>query len=41
MTMADISTMAAFLRPMYCEKTPSGKRMKAPARVGTETMRPI
>ena len=34
MTMADISTMAAFFRPMYCERTPSGKRMSAPASVG-------
>ena len=41
MMMADISKTAAFLRPMYCEMTPRGKRMKAPARVGTETMRPI
>src|SRR6516165_2675901 len=40
-TIADISTMAAFLRPMYCESTPRGKRIKAPASVGTETIRPI
>ena len=38
--MHDISTMAAFFLPMYCESTLSGKRMSAPASVGMETMRP-
>ena len=33
-----ISTSAAFLRPMYCESTPSGKRINAPASVGSEIM---
>src|SRR4051812_31740538 len=36
-----ISTIAAFLRPMYCDSTPSGKRISAPARMGTETMKPF
>ena len=36
--MQDISTSAAFLRPMYCESTPSGKRISAPASVGSEIM---
>src|ERR1700710_165746 len=36
-----ISTMAAFLRPMYCESTPSGNRISAPAMIGTETMKPF
>ena len=36
-----ISTIAAFLRPMYCASTPSGKRISAPARIGTETMKPF
>ncbi len=39
--MADISTIAAFFLPMYCERTPSGKRMNAPASVGTETIKAI
>ena len=33
--------MAAFLRPMYCDSTPSGKRISAPARIGTDTMKPF
>jgi hypothetical protein len=40
-TIADISTMAAFFRPMYWERTPNGKRMRAPASVGIETIKPI
>jgi len=36
-----ISTIAAFLRPMYCDSTPSGKRISAPARIGTDTMKPF
>ena len=36
-----ISTMAAFLRPMYCDSTPSGKRISAPAMIGTDTMKPF
>lgn len=36
-----ISTIAAFLRPMYCDSTPSGKRISAPARIGTEIMKPF
>ena len=34
--MHDISTSAAFLRPMYCDITPSGNRIRAPAKVGSE-----
>ena len=26
---------------MYCDSTPSGKRISAPARIGTDTMRPF
>ena len=26
---------------MYCASTPSGKRISAPARIGTETMKPF
>ena len=37
--MQNISTSAAFLRPMYCDITPSGKRISAPARVGSEIMK--
>ncbi len=37
--MQDISTRAAFLRPMYCDSTPSGKRINAPAMVGSEIMK--
>ncbi len=40
-SIIDISTMAAFLRPMYCDRMPSGKRMNAPANVGTETIKPV
>ena len=40
-TISPISTMAAFLRPMYCDNTPSGKRIKAPASIGTEIMKPF
>ncbi len=36
-----ISMMAAILRPMYCDSTPSGKRMSAPARIGMEIMVPV
>src|ERR1044072_2771875 len=39
--ISSISTIAAFLRPMYCDSTPSGKRIAAPARIGTETMKPF
>ena len=36
-----ISTMAAFLRPMYCDSTASGKRISALAMMGTDTMKPF
>src|SRR5450631_1174866 len=36
-----ISTIAAFLRPMYCDSTPSGNRIRAPAMIGTDTMKPF
>lgn len=36
-----ISTIAARLRPMYCASTPSGKRISAPAMIGTEIMKPF
>ena len=41
MTISAISTIAAFLRPMYCASTPNGNRIKAPARIGTEIMKPF
>ena len=37
--MQNISTSAAFLRPMYWEITPSGNRINAPAKVGREIMK--
>ena len=40
-TIRPISTMAAFLRPIYWASTPSGKRMIAPARIGSEIMKPV
>ena len=40
MTMP-ISTNAAFFRPMYCARMPSGKRISAPAKMGTEIMKPF
>ncbi len=40
-TIRPISTIAAFLRPMYCARMPSGKRISAPARIGTEIMKPF
>ena len=39
--MTLISMSAAFLRPMYCEITPRGKRINAPARIGSEIMKPV
>ena len=36
-----ISMIAAFLRPIYCAITPSGKRISAPARIGIEIIRPV
>ena len=39
--ISPISTIAALLRPMYCAITPSGKRISAPARMGTEIMNPF
>ena len=36
--MVDISTSAAFFRPMYWDITPSGKRISAPAIVGSVTI---
>jgi hypothetical protein len=41
MEMRPISTCAAFLRPMYCERMPSGNRIRAPAMTGTEIMNPF
>ncbi len=40
-TIRPISTSAAFFRPMYWASTPSGKRINAPARIGTEIMKPF
>src|SRR5262245_40482324 len=36
-----ISTSVAFLRPMYCDSTPSGKRISAPAMIGTDSISPF
>jgi hypothetical protein len=36
-----ISTSVAFLRPMYWASTPSGKRISAPAMMGTDSIRPF
>ncbi len=36
-----ISTSVAFLRPMYCDRMPSGKRISAPAMMGTDSIRPF
>ena len=41
MTIRTISTSVAFLRPMYCDSRPRGKRMRAPATMGTESIRPF
>ncbi len=38
--MPVISTSVAFLRPMYWASTPSGKRMSAPAKMGTDSISP-
>ena len=39
--MPAISTSVAFLRPMYCARMPSGKRMSAPAKMGMDSIMPI
>ena len=39
--ISTISVMAAFLRPMYCARMPSGSRIRAPAMIGTEIMKPV
>ena len=39
--ISDISVSAAFFLPIYCARTPKGKRMIAPARIGTEIMKPF
>jgi hypothetical protein len=36
-----ISTNVALLRPMYCASTPSGKRINAPAMIGTDSIKPF
>ena len=36
-----ISTSVALLRPMYWASTPSGKRISAPAMIGTESISPF
>ena len=36
-----ISTSVAFFRPMYCDSRPSGKRISAPAMIGTDSIRPF
>ena len=36
-----ISTSVAFLRPMYCDRMPSGNRIKAPAMIGMDSIRPF
>ncbi len=36
-----ISVIAAFLRPIYWARIPSGKRISAPARIGSEIMNPV
>ena len=36
-----ISVIAAFFRPIYWARTPSGKRISAPARIGSEIMKPV
>src|SRR3990167_10640590 len=36
-----ISIMAAFFLPMYCERSPKGNRMSAPAITGTDTIKPF
>ena len=36
-----ISTSVAFLRPMYCDSKPSGKRISAPAMMGTDSISPF
>jgi hypothetical protein len=40
MPISPISTSVAFLRPMYCASTPSGKRISAPATMGMDSIRP-
>ena len=39
--MPPISTRVAFLRPMYWARMPSGKRMRAPAKMGMDNISPI
>jgi len=39
--ISDISTRVARFRPMYCASTPSGKRMRAPARIGIDNINPV
>ncbi len=36
-----ISTSAARLRPMYCDRIPSGKRSSAPAKTGIDSISPF
>ena len=36
-----ISTSVAFLRPMYCDSKPSGKRISAPAMMGMDSIKPF
>ena len=36
-----ISTSVAFLRPMYCDNKPSGKRISAPAMMGIDSIKPF
>ncbi len=40
-TIMPISTRVADLRPMYCARMPSGKRMSAPAKMGIDSIRPF
>ena len=39
--ISPISTSVAFLRPMYCDRMPSGKRISAPAMIGTDSISPF
>ena len=34
-----ILTRVAFLRPMYCDSTPSGKRISVPATMGINSIK--
>ena len=36
-----ISTSVAFLRPMYCDKMPRGNLIKAPAKMGIDSISPF